>query len=143
MKLNLTPNHQLRIRQTIFRLALFSFVVVVIWIGFEIYFSYTKRQTSKQALTLSQKVEPISPNLYPELAQSLSQKRSISPTELNDFKPILHQLMLQKQQQQTEQSGSTQPLLTSLTPNPSSPSATPAPTSSPSAQPNPFIQPSP
>ena len=115
MKLN--SKQTIRIKQSLYKLALLSFVVVVIWIGFEIYWSYNK--TGKTA-SIKKKIDPISSNLYVGFAENLSQRLHIPPEDLEAFKPIAKQKALQLKKQAEAESDS----LGRFSPHP--PSASPS-----------------
>ncbi len=112
----------LQIKQTIYRIALISFVVVVVWIGFEIYYSYKKRSQEKLP---QEKIEPITANLYLEVAQSLQDRLSVSSSQLSSVKNI------------PKPSASPNLFLPSQTATPSSGFLSNTPSSTPSAQPSP------
>ena len=80
--MNLETRKKLQVKKTMLHLSILSFVVVVIWIGFEIYHSYNKPAD----LPGSQlNLQPIQPNLYTDLAQRLTERISISDDELQRF----------------------------------------------------------
>lgn len=72
-----------KLKNNLYKLSILSFIVVVIWIGFEIYFSYNQQP---QDIQVTRQLQPISSNLHLDLADSLSQRLSISAEELEAFK---------------------------------------------------------
>lgn len=69
-------------RQSIYRISLISFIVVVIWIGFEIYWAYKKQ---KDVNVDRQLLEPIDSELYLELAQKLDRREKIDQADLDAY----------------------------------------------------------
>ena len=85
--MKLLSRRKQQIKRYIFQISVISFIVVVIWIGFEIYWSYqTPTQVSKD-INLS----PLDTNLYIELAQQLNQRTKFSQEELDAFTQSLRQ----------------------------------------------------
>lgn len=79
---------KLRLKRNLYKLSLISFVVVAIWIGFEVYWSYAREEREDIEVI---NLEPISPNLYVELAQTLGQRQGIPPIDLENFANSLPQ----------------------------------------------------
>ena len=76
-------NTNLKLKNSIYKLSVISFIVVVVWIGFEIYFSYNQPVDDVQ---ITRQLQPISPHLYLDLIESLEQRLTINPQELEAFK---------------------------------------------------------
>jgi hypothetical protein len=73
-----------QIKKNLYNMALLSFVVTVLWIGFEIFWSYTHQTPTTK--TIKRKIEPLTANLYVDLAKTLSTRRTISQLELDSVK---------------------------------------------------------
>jgi len=81
MKLSSHP--RLKLKQNLFKLALISFLVVIIWIAFEIFWVYNQQDSSQQ---ISLNVEPITSELYIDQAGALGNRLSFTSQELEAFK---------------------------------------------------------
>ena len=76
----------LRIKRNLYQLGILSFAVVLIWIGFEIYWSYNKQPD----INVNQNnLQPLSNNLYLDLAETLSQRQTIPLIQLEAFKQAI------------------------------------------------------
>lgn len=82
--MKLEERRKLQFQQNIYRISFISFIVVVIWIGFEIYWSYTK--TPQEIQINRELLAPLEPNLYIELAEELNQREKIGDAEINGFR---------------------------------------------------------
>ena len=73
---------QLKQKQTIVRILVFSLVTVMIWVGFSLFRSQRKTVISPD---LQQLALPLNPNLDLETVSRIEQKRSFQPDELSNF----------------------------------------------------------
>ena len=77
-----TTLQSLNNQQTFLRLLIFSFVTVVLWVGFSIFSSQQKPQISEE---LQKMAVPLNPNLNLEVVSRIEQKKSYSDEELSNF----------------------------------------------------------
>jgi len=106
----MTPleKYKQQLQQSLYKLALLSFVVVIIWIAFEIYYSYTKNKSQPKPQAVAA-IRPISPNLHLDLAQTLARRRTLTSTELQNFRSIARSNAIYLQQQPEDQDPFSQP----------------------------------
>src|SRR5258708_29596318 len=83
MKKKLTLTN-LVLQQNILTLLMLTFVVVGLWVGFSIYFSYSKTTIGTTDATL---IAPLTPKLDSTLFAALAARKHWSDDELSSFKP--------------------------------------------------------
>lgn len=81
--MNAAERRKRKFKQNIYQLAMFSFVVAIIWIVFEIYYSYF--QTDTQTDVTSSQLEPIDRSLYLDLANKLADRENLTDEQLNNI----------------------------------------------------------
>ncbi len=69
-------------QQTFLKLLIFSFVTVMIWIGFSIFSSQQKPQISEE---LQKMAIPLSPHIDMDVISRIEQKKSYTDAELENF----------------------------------------------------------
>lgn len=71
-----------QIKRSIYWIAMASFVVVVIWIMFEIFWAYNNNEN---VVVVKESLDPIGESLYVELADELATRSTVSDEELDTF----------------------------------------------------------
>ena len=71
-----------KLRQNLYRISLVSFVVIVMWIGFEVYWAFSEDPEINVDRTL---LEPLSTEMYISQAQELDEREVISQETLQAF----------------------------------------------------------
>lgn len=72
----------LMLQQNVLMVLLLTLVVIMLWVGFTIYFSYSKTTITP---TDAQLIAPLSPKLDSKLFDTLKTRKSWSDDELNSF----------------------------------------------------------
>lgn len=70
---------QLVLKNNLYKLSLISFITVVIWIGFEIYWSYKQKNPIPN---IQKQIEPLNPNIDTATIQSLKSRQKITIDDL-------------------------------------------------------------
>ena len=108
--MQLESKNKLKLKKNLYKISLLSFIVVVIWIGFEIYFSYTKPEKDEVSTV---NLSPVVPNLHTDLAHKLSLRHTILESDLESFKSSLPQKLSDVPEEEIAQTTS----LTKVTPS--------------------------
>ena len=74
-------------KQSLYHISLASVIVMIIWVAYAIYFSYGQGSQNLEETNIDKNVEPFSPNLHLETAQSLNGRTALDPSLLNNFQP--------------------------------------------------------
>lgn len=115
-----SPIHPLEQKQTILKIAIFSFFTIVVWIGFSVFESQQKTGIDPALLKLA---IPLNPVINIDVINQIQQKRSYSDSELSQF--TISKIVIDQNGNQV-----------AATPAPSATaSATPAPTPEPTQTP--------
>jgi hypothetical protein len=69
-------------RQTLLRIFMFSFVTVIVWIGFNLFQSQSKTEISPELLKLA---EPLNPNIDLEAVGRIKLKKTYTDEDLQNF----------------------------------------------------------
>ncbi len=72
----------LKQRQAVLRILIFTFVTAMIWIGISIFRTQQVTETSPELLRLA---EPLNPNINLEVVSRIEQKKGYQSEELTDF----------------------------------------------------------
>ena len=67
-------------KQSLYHISIASFIVMVIWVAYAIYFSYGKGSEEIVESNIRKNVEPFSANLHLDVAQSLSGRTTLDLT---------------------------------------------------------------
>ena len=110
-------------KYNLYRLAMFSFITVIAWIGFEIYRSYNKPKPTK---VIQQQIEAVNPNLDLDIIGELQNRTHLSLSDLSQLEANL--VFAPKP--------SSAPTPRPTAPPTASASATPTPSPSPTASPS-------
>jgi hypothetical protein len=88
---------QLRQRQRLLQILIFSLITITIWVTFSLFRSQKKTIISAEQKKLA---EPLNPTIKTEVLEKLQQKRVFTENELNDF-PI-YKVLISRDGKQSE-----------------------------------------
>lgn len=81
-----TTFSNLILQQNIMTLLLITLVVIAVWVGFSIYFSYSRTTITTTDAAL---IAPLTPKLDSALFEKLKSRKSWSDAELSSFQPTI------------------------------------------------------
>lgn len=74
------------VQQNVLAVLLLTLMVIMVWVGFTIYFSYSKTTVTTTDAAL---IAPLTPRLDSELFDQLAARKSWSEAELSNFQPVV------------------------------------------------------